>query len=187
MSALIDELYGSLNEELDAQEKKAVFAGGEFRITDQQAAVWAIRKIRQAREHEAEISATAQAEMDRINSWLSKKLADTRGTVSRMEAYLHDYIITLQKDNPKLKSLDLPGARLQTTKRTKFQYDDAAVIAWARENLPDAINRVTKETLSKDAVKKHFQDTGEAIPGLEVAQEMSFSVKLTEEGEQANE
>lgn len=181
MSAMKEEFINAINEDLDGQELKHTFGGGEFRITDQRGATWALRKIRQAKQRADEASATANAEIAVITDWLARISADSAGTIQRMEGYLRDYMFQQQAADPKLKSLKLPGGTLKTTTRQKYDYKDEDIMAWARTMLPAAITTKTVENLAKAVIKKHFEDTGEAIPGLAVSTETSFAVKLEEE------
>ena len=181
-SAMKEEFINAINEDLDGQELKATFGGGEFRITDQRAAAWALRKIRQAKQRADEASATALAEIQVIKDWWDRVNADSAGTIQRMEGYLHDYMMQQQAADPKLKSLKLPGGVLKTTTRTRWDYDIDIVMDWARENLPEAITVKTVESLARDTVKQHIKDTGEAVPGVMPTVEISFAVKLETEG-----
>lgn len=182
MSAMKEEFINAINEDLDGQELKHTFGGGEFRITDQRAATWALRKIRQAKQRADEASATADAEMTIIIDWLARITADSEATIQRMEGYLRDYMMQQQAADPKLKSLRLPGGTLKTVQRTRWDYDTDTVMAWARENLPEAITTKTVESLARDTVKQHIKDTGEAVPGVMPTVEISFAVKLETEG-----
>lgn len=178
MSAMKEEFINAINEDLDGQELKHTFGGGEFRIADQRGATWALRKIRQAKQRADEASATADAEMTIITDWLAKISADSAATIQRMEGYLRDYMMQQQAADPKLKSLKLPGGTLKTVQRTRWDYDTDTVIAWARENLPEAITTKTVENLARETVKAHIKDTGEAVPGVMPTVEISFAVKL---------
>lgn len=178
-----EELLEHMNDEYDWLEYEHDASGqcvpGEFRITDANGAAWAIRKIRAARSRQHEAAKAAATEIDKIMAWRDRINDESVSTVERMEGYLHDYMMQKQAENPKLKTVDVPGAKLQTRTTAAYGYDDEAMEAWARENLPEAI--VVTERLSHSTVKKHFAETGENVPGLTVQTKTSFYVKLQEE------
>lgn len=184
MSALIDELYDHMNMPHDTAESHQ---GAEFRITNDSGAAWAIRKIKKANERLESVTATVVEQTETIHAWAEQERERENAIIDKMESYLHQYMLDKQAADPKLKTLRVPGGKLSTRESDKHDYDEPLIMAWAKTNCPEAIATKTSESLIKDAVKKHFKDTGEAIPGYATWREASFTVKLLKEGETENE
>lgn len=177
MSALIDELYDFLAPAEATGDKP-------WQIEDQSAATWALRKISQIDRRLAEEEVLAAAEIDKIDRWIEGKREAANRERVYFEARLHEYLVALQAEDPKLKSLKLPGGTIRTRKQQpEYKYDDDMILPWAKKNLPAAV--IVKESVNKSEIKAHHKDTGEVIPGLTVAErEPKFEVELEKEVKQ---
>lgn len=111
-----------------------------FKIESKDQAIWALRKIAQAKANQDENTQAA--------------------------------------DDPKLKTVKLPHGSLKMRKQQpEFQYDETQLLPWAKENLPEAV--VVKESVAKTPVKKHIQETGEMVPGVQMVERPEkFSVEV---------
>lgn len=136
-----------------------------FRIEDKSQAAWALRKMSKIRAEMDENIMTAQAEIERIVGWRDGE----NEKLQRSVAF---------EDDPKLKTMKLPHGSLKMRKQQpEFQYDETQLLPWAKENLPEAV--VVKESVAKTPVKKHIQETGEMVPGVQMVERPEkFSVEV---------
>ena len=149
-----------------------------FRIETKDQAIWALRKIAQAKADQDENTRAAQAEIDRIAGWRNEENEKLQRSVSFFESLLHEYFMQLREDDPKLKTVKLPhGSLKMRAQQPEFQYDETQLLPWAKENLPDAV--VVKVSVSKTPVKKHIKETGEMVPGVTITERPEkFSVEV---------
>lgn len=176
---LMQELYEYVELPVDYEHAEQVSStAGSFRITNQSQAIWALRKMTKMERRRAEAKATALDEIDRISKWLTDIEEKTQGQLAYFEALLRDYFIREQQADPKLKSIKLPHGTLKMRKQQpEYSFDDEQIIAWAKDNLPEAIQ--IKEALLKIPVKEYIKETGEVIPGVTVSiRPDKFSVEL---------
>jgi len=84
----------------------------------------------------------------------------------------------LREDDPKLKTVKLPHGTLKMrAQQPQYEYDEAQLLPWAKENLPEAV--IVKESVAKTPVKKHIQETGEVVPGVTIIERPEkFSVEV---------
>ena len=170
MSNVLEELYDNINTDFDrarVTDAKDEDYKGDFRITDQGGAIWALRKMKLIDSRFNEVKGTAMAEIDKIQSWVKdeeEKAARSRGY---FEALLRDYMLTLKEADPKLKTLSLPGGKLAFRKlQPEYTYIEEDILPWAKENLPEAVQ--VKESILKTPIKEHIKETGEYVPGVTI-------------------
>lgn len=163
MNSVLAELYDSL----DNQRNDKEVSDSAFRITDQGGAIWALRKMKMIETRMAEVKATAKAEVQKIQDWASdeeEKAARSRGY---FEALLRDYMLVMKEDDPKLKTVSLPGGKLAFRKQQpEYTYNEEEMLPWAKENLPEAVQ--IKESILKNPIKEHIKETGEYVPGVTI-------------------
>jgi hypothetical protein len=144
----------------------------KFEITDEKSANWLVRRVQDARQYSLRVKEWAEQE---------KRRAEREETVllflygRQLEAWVR---CGIEKLGGRRKSLCLPSGTLQFRhENTKLIVDDeAAVIMWARHNLPAAI-KVT-ETVTKTPLNEHFAQTGEVPDGMHVeAARERFSIR----------
>ena len=149
-----------------------------FRIEDKSQAAWALRKMSKIKAEMDENIMTAQAEMERIVGWRDGENEKLQRSVAFFESLLHEYFMQLREDDPKLKTMKLPhGSLKMRAQQPQFEYDEAELLPWVKENLPDAV--IVKESVSKTPVKKHIRGTGEMVPGVTITERPEkFSVEV---------
>ena len=149
-----------------------------FKIETKDQAAWALRKMSRIKAEQDENTQAAQVEIDRIAAWREEENEKLERSVSFFEGLLYEYFMDLREEDPKLKTMKLPhGALKMRALQPKYEYDEDALLSWAKENLPQAV--VTKESVSKNPVKAHIKETGEVVPGVVVLQRPEkFSVEV---------
>lgn len=144
-------------------------------------AVWAIRKIREAR-----------ADRDRWVKWYEDKIKEiteqTDFNTMNLERMLAEYFATVPHKKTKTQeSYQLPEGKLVLkTQNAEYKRDDKTVIEWLKaNNMTDFIK--TKEELAWSDLKgatAAFEghivtDDGEIVPGIEVIErEAKFIVEV---------
>jgi hypothetical protein len=149
-----------------------------FKIESKDQAIWALRKIAQAKANQDENTQAAQAEIDRIAVWRNEENEKLQRSVSFFESLLHEYFMQLREDDPKLKTVKLPhGSLKMRAQQPQYEYDEDQLLPWAKGNLPEAV--VVKESIAKTPVKKHIRETGEMVPGVTITERPEkFSVEV---------
>ncbi len=140
-----------------------------FKIESKDQAIWALRKIAQAKADQDENTRAAQAEIDRIAVWRNEENEKLQRSVSFFESLLHEYFMQLREDDPKLKTMKLPhGSLKMRAQQPDFIYNEDELLEWAKVFMPEVV--VVKETVSKNPVKKHIRETGEMVPGVTITE-----------------
>lgn len=135
--------------ELDIKEENG------FRITSDQQASFMIRKLTEAREKRDMIIKTAKDERDRLTAivdlWEEKEIKSSDNNINFLESLLKSYAIEALDGSDK-KSLKLPFGTLAFKKQQpKYNYDDAALLAYLKANNEEYISK--KITLSPDKIE----------------------------------
>ena len=181
MNALLDELYDYMNDDLDGQRVgQEEESGKPFSIESQEQAAWAIRKIKLIEKRRAEVIATAEAEANKIKEWVAAQDDKADRERAYFDSLLRDYMWRLREEDPKIKTLSLPGGKLQLrNQQQEYTYNEDQLTAWAKENLPEAV--IIREATSKPAIKAYIKETGEVIPGVSIEDRPEkFSVEVDE-------
>lgn len=166
--------------------------GSAFAITDDDTALWAVRRVAQAQREIDRVKRQAQVELDRINAWVEANTVKAQGTVDYFESLLGDYLVSVRDDERDgRKSITFPDGTV-TSRVTpgKVKVEDVdAFIAWADANGHSDWVRVKRDA-DVAAVKKvaDLADglvldplTGAVVPGL-LHEEggLSVSVKVAD-------
>lgn len=162
-----------------------------FRITDDSAATWAMRKLRHVKRRQAENVNLADQEYQRIAEWVEAVNAPLHREVAYFEGLLTEYAIRCRQ-NPEdgRKSISTPAGKVSTRENApKWSVEADEFLPWAREHRPDLI-RVKEEpalSLIKEAFKDGpsvaatgvaITDDGEVVPGIAIAEsETTVSVQ----------
>ena len=155
-----------------------------FRVLDDKAAEWCLKKIREAEEDRAKWKAHYEQQMERVNA-----AADE--TVAYFTALLEEYFDTVPHKPAKTQeSYTLPGGKLVRKRQLpKWETDDSKLVPWLKANKMDALVKVTESadwaelkklvTVTPDGTQAATED-GEIIPGIKVTQrEDKFTVEVT--------
>lgn len=155
-----------LEEDEEEQEKEQ-----RFKITTDQMADWAVRKIQQAEDKYQEWVDFYTARIEAAK----REMLDTK---ERMTAMLAEYFLTVPTKETKTQwNYPLPGGKLVMSKdKETIEHDDDALLAWAKENqMTELIN--VKESIRWADVKDRitaadgaYYDgaTGLEIPGITI-------------------
>lgn len=186
MSALEEYLTDEIADTPEVRER--------FRIDGPKTAEWALRKLAQARRRQQDARELADAEIGRINEWLTTEQARYDGDAQFFEGLLVRWHHEVLDAEPDRKTIELPAGTLKARKQPdQWDYDPRVVGEWLAEHQRGDLIRVTVE-LDKPAIKKEFTaaipagedvglvvdpTTGEEIPGLSVTRgEIRFSVEV---------
>src|SRR5690625_439582 len=159
-----------------------------FRVENDQAANWALRKIGQLNDQIDDNNALAQSEIDKIEQWNKEVNSTINNSIDYFQSLLAQYAADKKAEDPKFKSLKLPNGNFGFRKRQpKWNYDNEKVVqALEKAEMNDLI-RVKKEPAKAD-IKKAFAvndgqvinpQTGEVIEGITIEEQAdSFTLKV---------
>jgi len=174
------------------QPQGFVEADGAFSITNDDEALWAMRRLAQAQRRIDAVKAQAQVEIDRINAWVEANTTDNKATVDYFDRILGDYLMTVRENEADgRKSLDFPDGTVSSrATQPKVAVEDLeAFLAWADANGHAEWVRVKREadiaTIKKvvDLSDAGVVDpaTGEVIEGLSFVEGgVSTTVKVND-------
>jgi phage host-nuclease inhibitor protein Gam len=134
-------------------------------ITNDDEALWAMRRLAQAQRRIEAVKAQAQVEIDRINRWVENNTISQARTVERVERLLGDYLMAVREDeNDGRKKLDFPdGVVSSRMTPSKVAVDDAeAFLAWAEANGHNDWVRVKREA-DVSTIKKVVDYNGNEV------------------------
>ncbi len=164
-----------------------------FQITDDGQAAWAMRKLLSLKNKMRENEEIAQAEQDRINSWLIRVNGRFDADVSYFEAILTQYARS-QRQNEGRKTIDTPyGVVKSRATQSKFKVENVdEFLQWASINAPQLVNIKASPNLTalKDYASAEETHTlgsvamnadGEIIPGVTVdPANINFTVEVAQ-------
>lgn len=185
MAILEEELERILNvgPELGTEE-----ARHGFRITTEDLADWALRKIARLRAEKQAKRELAQREIGRIQDWLDRELARLDRDEQFFVNALTDYHRSVLAVNPRAKTISLPHGtvKARVAGASPALVDEAAALAWAENARPEVVKvkksldwAGLKKLLAVDPDEIHCVDptTGEVVPGVTVKPEtITFTV-----------
>ncbi|BDR66694.1 phage protein [Clostridium tetani] len=164
------------------EELKEIEEVQGFKITNIDEANWAFRKIRALQEEVKETNLLADKEKERIENWREKEIKTSMDNIEYFQGILTEYYMKLRSENPKAK-LNTPYGKVTSRKSKKWNYqNEEEILKYLKENEYSDLIKV-KEDINKAELKKMFKDgvnkeTGEVLPGLEIKEEESISVKV---------
>jgi phage host-nuclease inhibitor protein Gam len=163
-----------------------------FAITNDDQALWAVRKVAQAQRRINEVKRQAQIELDRINRWVEANTTANAETVAYFERILGDYLVAIREDEQDgRKSLDFADGKVTSrVTPSKVAVEDLdAFLAWAEANGHAEWVRVKREA-DVSTIKKVVDFNGveviDPLTGLTVAGlshtegGLAVSVKVTD-------
>lgn len=161
-----------------------------FRIEDDSAAAWALRKLRRAEHARERNIQIAEQEVERIDAWLVEANASHQRDAKYFRAILTDYALRCrQNPDDGRKTISLPAGQVATrTGSAQWKVEPETFLPWAKQNRPDLI-RVSEQPILA-AIKESLQrldgiavdSTGEVVPGVSVSDsETSVTIKPTTE------
>lgn len=159
-----------------------------FAVNNDNAANWALRKIKSFKDQKEQNTAYANEEIEKINNWLEKENETLDNSISHFESLLALYALELQKKDKNFKSRKLPGGSFGFRKsQPKWHYEPEKAVASLEQQGNHDLIRIKKEP-DKAAIKKYFKvangkaydpTTGEELDGVMVQDQPDiFSVKV---------
>ena len=148
----------------------------KFRVEDDGAAAWAMRKLRTIRRKQAENAQLYVDERARLDVWLNEVNNPLDTDASYFESLLNDYAIRCRENSDDgRKSLNLPTGKVTTRLGgPKWEVDSEPFLVWAKANHPDLVRikeepniQALKEFTVKDDVA--ITSDGEVIPGVRIS------------------
>ena len=159
---------------------------GEFRITDDLMADWAVEKINAARAERDRLVSLVQGKMEQLQEMRQLYIVNFEENTSYLRAKLMDYFMTVKtQDTKTMKKYKLvSGTLVLKRQQPMYERDEAALLAWAETSAPELV-KVKKEVSWADLKKqadvsgdKLLLD-GEIIPGVTVVErEDVFEVQV---------
>ena len=150
---------------------------GEFRITDDVMADWAVEKINAARAERDRLLALVQEKMEQLEEKRKLYIVNFEESTSYLRAKLMDYFMTVKtQDTKTMKKYKLvSGTLVLKRQQPVYERDESALLAWAETTAPELV-KVKKEVSWADLKKqadvsgdKLLLD-GEIIPGVTVVE-----------------
>lgn len=143
-----------------------------FTVTDDSMAEWALRKVAAARRKRHEATKLRDDEQARIDAWYQHVTAAAQRDDEFFTGLLTEYALTERKHGRKSVVLPHGAVKTRTTSASVDVVDEDALIAWAKQNRPDAVKTVDR--IMRTELVKHARiengvwdnDTGEIIPGV---------------------
>ena len=159
---------------------------GEFRITDDLMADWAVEKINAARAERDRLVSLVQEKIEQLQEKRQLYIVNFEENTSYLRAKLMDYFMTVKtQDTKTMKKYKLVSGTLVLKKQQSvYERDEGALLAWAETTAPELV-KVKKEVSWADLKKqadvsgdKLLLD-GEIIPGVTVVErEDVFEVQV---------
>lgn len=154
----------------------------KFTVDSLESANWCFRKIRALKAQVTETNSIADAEVSRIETWRKKENEAAESSISYFESLLTEYYRALKEENPKAK-LSTPYGKVSSRKQKKWNYNnEEEIINYLTQNGYNNLLKI-KQSIDKSNLKKEFKngvnsETGELIPGIEITNEESISIKV---------
>lgn len=113
-----------------------------FRVTDDKAAEWALRKILDARAERDRLNTLASDDIARLQAMIDANTKKCDEECAYFESLLREYVGTVQMKETKTQaSYQLLSGKLvlKKAKQNIKRVDDAALLAWTEKNKPDLV------------------------------------------------
>lgn len=178
MSTLEEAFAKHMDESL---QPEGIAAVENFRINDDVAADWALRKLAVIEKRMTDARALGNEEIRRVAEWLEEERERYERDRAWFVKQLEDYQRRVLAEDKRRKTIALPAGTLQARKKpdnVEIENDDAFV-EWAAKERTDLVR--TKHEIDKPAVKQAVLKDGEVLPGVKrVEGEVSYrqEVKL---------
>lgn len=164
MSVVVNEDDAADVEEMEEEEKHA------FRVHDLASANWALGKLRYWQQRKTEIDQTEASMIAEAKKWAEAERDRLQPHIDNFENLLKLYHYEKFQEDEKRKTISLPYGELVTREGSVVvEVTDRAAFEKAAANgdLPMDLIRYKYEPI-KAAIKKHVEETGEAIPGVKI-------------------
>lgn len=148
-----------------------------FTVDGPQTALWALRKLAQAKAKQVEVQRLADDEVQRIAEWRSKEWDRHQHDVDYFEGLLTGWHRQTWESGDERKTINLPGGALKRRAgKPKVVVTDPAFVTWALEHHPGMVRTkhepdlltIANATTDKDGTVVVIA-TGEVVPNVELA------------------
>lgn len=159
-----------------------------FVIDNKEKAAWAFRKLAEVNSSISENEAFANAEIERVKSWLEKENESLLHEKEYFEHLLVDYTQREKEANPKAK-VSTPWGSVKTRTARKYIWQDDDVMEWAKSSGCQYVKEKVTYSLDKASLKKDCTVTeegdlvdanGEIVPGVKAPYETTYTVEVKE-------
>ena len=154
-----------------------------FKIQDLNKAIWVFELIKKKKDKKREIEEVAAENIKRFNDWKEKECKQYDDDIRFFEMKLQEYYREQRATDPKFK-LSTPYGTVSSRKSTNYNYyDEDTCIAYLEEIHSPALVVEEVKSIDKRLVRQLLKngvnpETGEIVPGLEVEQVESITVKI---------
>jgi len=168
MAELENVLLEAFEEPQQSEERE------RFRLTDENMANWALRKVAKARAEYEKAAKVAEAEVKRIDDWLNSRKRDLERTEEFFGGLLTEYYLPQHMENPRQKTFKLPAGQVQIrAQQPDYVRDEAKLIAWLKGNdmagYVEIVEKVRWGDLKKQLKQlgdKMLSPDGEVVDGI---------------------
>ena len=164
------------------EEREAIYLEDldEYRIEDDQQANWAVKQILKDRADTNRLLALADAEIKALHDQRKSLMERQESREGYLKALLMGYFESVEPSTTTKTQTTyklLAGKLVKKRQQPEFQRDDAAMVAWAKDNAPAYVQ--VKESVAWGELKKAtetqgdkviYKDTGEVVPGVVVVE-----------------
>ncbi|ABN53666.1 MAG TPA: hypothetical protein DEF39_11450 [Hungateiclostridium thermocellum] len=148
-----------------------------FKVTDKDSANWCLRKIKALKQEIEENKRIADAEIQRIQSWLKEVTEPLERSIQFFESLLIEYHMNIYAEDPSKKTIKLPYGTLKArAQQPEFCRDDEKLVNWLKQNGMTEFVKVIEKPEWNELKKKVkvignsvvYEETGEVIDGITV-------------------
>lgn len=159
---------------------------GEFRITDDLMADWAVEKINAARTERDRLVSLVEEKIGQLEEKRQLYIVNFEENTSYLRGKLMDYFMTVKtQDTKTMKKYKLvSGTLVLKRQQPLYERDEAALLTWAEQTAPELV-KVKKEVSWADLKRRADVSggslllDGEIIPGVTVIErENVFEVQV---------
>ena len=159
---------------------------GEFRITDDLMADWAVEKINAARAERDRLVSLVQEKIEQLEEKRKLYIVNFEENTSYLRSKLMEYFSTVKtQDTKTMKKYKLvSGTLILKKQQPMYERDEAKLLTWAEQTVPELV-KVKKEVSWADLKKQadvsgdKLMLDGEIIPGVTVVErEGVFEVQV---------
>jgi len=155
----------SLEDFLAQSGEPTDFSNDGYAISNDDEALWVVRRIAQAQRRVDEVKRQAQVELDRINAWVEANTVKNQKVVDHLETLVGDYLMKVREDEQDgRKSLDFPDGKVtsRVTAPKVAVGDLDAFLEWAEANGKTEWIRVKREA-DVSTIKKIADLNGDVV------------------------
>lgn len=186
-----NDFINELEDYLSEHEKKSlnIDEDAEHLINDKNQANYFVKLSKDCQMEIDDIQRMVAEEKQRYNELLDKFAAEQIESINKRKRYydgaLEDFAVR-ELENSNKKSIKLPYGIIAIKKQQpQYDYDDEAIISWAKDVAPEFVKTTVKESLNKAELKKQCKVTngelylsGMKVPGVVVTdRDDKFEVK----------